>query len=121
MKLLDILKESLINEAYSTKRINPRDNQIADDVVNHEFDTVDIVPLDNRNKIEITTSHWYRDPGVKGYSSDNSKENPGVSKVKAVLLDPSGKKLSSKTFTDRFLITFGKKYYIPRIIASFKK
>ena len=114
-------QEALANEAYSTQRVNPRDNQVADDVVNHEFDTVDIVPLDNGNKIEITTSHWYRDPGVKGYSSDNSKENPGVSKVKAVLLDPSGKKISSKTFTDPFLIKGNKKRYIPQIIASFEK
>lgn len=114
-------QESLINEAYSTKRINPRDNQVADDVVNHEFDTVDIVPLDNGNKIEITTSHWYRDPGVKGYSSSNSEKNPDVSKVKAVLLDPSGKKISSKTFTDPFLIKGNKKRYISQIIASFNK
>ena len=120
MQKLAGINEIKINHPHAEKRINPRDSQVADDIINHEFDTVDIVPLDNKNKIEITTSYWYRDPGVRGYSSDNSEENPGVSKVKAVLLDPSGKKISSKTFTNRFLITLGKKHYIPQIVASFK-
>jgi hypothetical protein len=110
-----------LNEAYSNKRVNYRDEKTATpDVINHLFDTIDIVPLDNGNKLQITTTYYYRDPGVKGYSDSLSEKNPDVSKVRAILLDPSGGKLSSKTFTSPFLIKTGKSFFIPQIVASFE-
>jgi hypothetical protein len=111
-----------LNEAYSNKRVNYRDEELATpDVINHLFDTIDIVPLDNGNKLQITTTYYYRDPGVKGYDVNSlSEDNPDVSKVRAILLDPSGKKLSSKTFTNPFLIKTGKSFFIPQIVASFE-
>ena len=114
-------QESL-NEAYSNKRVNYRDEKTATpDVINHLFDTIDIVPLDNGNKLQITTTYYYRDPGVKGYDVNSlSEDNPDVSKVRAILLDPAGGKLSSKTFTDPFLIKTGKSFFIPQIVASFE-
>jgi len=111
-----------LNEAYSNKRVNHRDEKTATpDVINHLFDTIDIVPLDNGNKLQITTTYYYRDPGVKGYDVNSlSEDNPDVSKVRAILLDPSGEKLSSKTFTDPFLIKTNKSFFIPQIVASFE-
>jgi len=116
------LYETKMDEAYSNKRVNYRDEETATpDVVNHLFDTIDIVPLDNGNKLQITTTYYYRDPGVKGYDVNSlSEDNPDVSKVRAILLDPSGRKLSSKTFTSPFLIKMKKSYFIPQIVASFE-
>jgi hypothetical protein len=110
-QLAGLITEAQAEGSYSTKRTNLKDLQIAPGIVNHYFDTIDIIPLDNGNKVQITTTEWY---------IDNSNEIR-TSEAKAVLLDPSGKKLSSIKNKDRFELALGKEFFIPQLIASLKK
>jgi len=111
----------LNEEEYSNERINQRDVEIAGgEVINHNFDTIDIIDLDNGYKVKVVSTYWYRDPGVKGYSENNSEENPMISGVKTTLIDPSGKPIKNHNFTGSFqwwMLTSGKEYFMPQIKA----
>jgi hypothetical protein len=111
----------LNKEEYSSERINQRDVEIASgDVINHNFDTIDVINLDNGYKIKITTTYYFRDPGVKGYSDTTSKENPTLSGVKTTLMDPSGKPIKNHNFTGSsqwMMLQGGKEYFMPQIKA----
>ena len=118
----NIINESRLNEEqYSSERVNPRDVEIAGgEVINHNFDTIDIIDLDNGYKVKVITTYYFRDPGVKGYSDTNSEENPMISGVKTTLMDPSGKPIKNHNFTGSgqwWMLTSGKKYFMPRIKA----
>jgi hypothetical protein len=110
-KLAGIITELQLEKSYSTERLNPRSINVSSNIVNNYFDTLDIIPLDNGNKIQITTTYWYRD----------NSDDVNFSEVKAVLLDPSGKKLANTKIKDRFELNLGKKWFIPQIIATFNK
>jgi hypothetical protein len=116
------LDESRLNEEeYSSERINQRDVEIAGgEVINHTFDTVDMIDLDNGYKVKITTTYYFRDPGVKGYTSTASDENPMLSGVKTTLMDPSGKPIKNHNFTGSgqwWMLQGGKEYFMPQIKA----
>ena len=116
----NIINESRLNEEqYSSERVNPRDVEIAGgEVINHNFDTIDMIDLDNGYKVKIVSTYWYRDPGVKGYSERNSEENPMISGVKTTLIDPSGKPIKNHNFTGSgqwWMLTSGKDEFIPYI------
>jgi hypothetical protein len=116
------LDESRLNEEeYSSERINQRDVEIAGgEVINHTFDTVDMIDLDNGYKVKITTTYYFRDPGVKGYSSTASDENPMLSGVKTTLMDSSGKPIKNHNFTGSsqwWMLQGGKEYFMPQIKA----
>jgi len=111
----------LNEEEYSSERINQRDVEIAGgEVINHNFDTIDMIDLDNGYKVKVLTTYYFRDPGVKGYSDTNSEENPMISGVKTTLIDPSGKPIKNHNFTGSgqwWMLTSGKKYFMPQIKA----
>ena len=114
--------ESRLNEEeYSSERINQRDVEIAGgEVINHTFDTVDMIDLDNGYKVKITTTYYFRDPGVKGYSDTLSKENPALSGVKTTLMDSTGKPIKNHNFTGSgqwIMLQGGKEYFMPQIKA----
>ena len=113
---------SRLNEEqqYSSERVNPRDQEVQPGVVNHYFDTIDMMDMSNGYKVKVTTTYYFRDPGVKGYSDTNSEENPGISGVKTTLMDPSGKPIKNHNFTGSgqwWMLTSGKKYFMPQIKA----
>ena len=113
---------SRLNEEqqYSSERVNPRDQEVQSGVVNHYFDTIDMMDMGNGYKVKVTTTYYFRDPGVKGYSDTNSEENPGISGVKTTLMDPSGKPIKNHNFTGSgqwWMLTSGKKYFMPQIKA----
>jgi hypothetical protein len=117
-----ITTQSRLNEEeYSSERINQRDVEIAGgEVINHTFDTVDMIDLDNGYKVKITTTYYFRDPGVKGYTSTASDENPMLSGVKTTLMDPSGKPIKNHNFTGSgqwWMLQGGKEYFMPQIKA----
>jgi hypothetical protein len=121
-----ITTQSRLNEEqYSTERVNPRDVEIAGgEVINHTFDTVDVMDLDNGYQVKIVSTYWYRDPGVKGYSERNSKENPMISGVKTTLIDPLGKPIKNHNFTGSgqwWMLTLGKDKFIPYITDWWKQ
>jgi hypothetical protein len=121
----NIINESRLNEEqYSSERVNPRDVEIAGgEVINHNFDTIDMIDLDNGYKVKIVSTYWYRDPGVKGYSERNSEENPMISGVKTTLIDPSGKPIKNHNFTGSgqwWMLTSGKDEFIPYITDWWK-
>ena len=111
----------LNEEEYSSERINQRDIEIAGgEVINHTFDTIDMIDLDNGYKVKVLSTYYFRDPGVKGYSDTNSEENPMISGVKTTLIDPSGKPIKNHNFTGSgqwWMLTSGKKYFMPQIKA----
>jgi len=111
----------LNEEEYSSERINQRDVEIAGgEVINHTFDTIDMIDLGNGYKVKVLTTYYFRDPGVKGYSDSTSEENPMISGVKTTLMDPSGKPIKNHNFTGSgqwWMLTSGKKYFMPRIKA----
>jgi len=117
--------QSRLNEEYSNERINQRDVEIAGgEVINHNFDTIDIIDLDNGYKVKVITTYYFRDPGVKGYSFDganaNSKENPMLSGVKTTLMDSTGKPIKNHNFTGSsqwMMLQGGKEYFMPQIKA----
>jgi hypothetical protein len=118
----NIINESRLNEEqYSSERVNPRDVETASgEVINHTFDTVDMIDLDNGYKVKITTTYYFRDPGVKGYTSTASDENPMLSGVKTTLMDPSGKPIKNHNFTGSgqwWMLQGGKEYFMPQIKA----
>ena len=117
-----ITTQSRLNEEeYSSERINQRDIEIAGgEVINHTFDTIDMIDLDNGYKVKVLSTYYFRDPGVKGYSDTNSEENPMISGVKTTLIDPSGKPIKNHNFTGSgqwWMLTSGKKYFMPQIKA----
>lgn len=117
-----ITTQSRLNEEeYSSERINQRDVEIAGgEVINHTFDTIDMIDLDNGYKVKITTTYYFRDPGVKGYSSTASDENPMLSGVKTTLMDSSGKPIKNHNFTGSsqwWMLQGGKEYFMPQIKA----
>jgi hypothetical protein len=117
-----INEESRLNEEqqYSSERVNPRDQEVQPGVVNHNFDTIDMIDLGNGYKVKVLTTYYFRDPGVKGYSDTNSEENPMISGVKTTLIDPSGKPIKNHNFTGSgqwWMLTSGKKYFMPQIKA----
>ena len=110
----------LNEEEYSNERVNPRDEEVQPGVVNHYFDTIDMIGLGNGYKVKVLTTYYFRDPGVKGYSDTNSEENPMISGVKTTLIDPSGKPIKNHNFTGSgqwWMLTSGKKYFMPQIKA----
>ena len=117
----NIINESRLNEEYSNERINQRDVEIAGgEVINHTFDTIDMIDLDNGYKVKIITTYYFRDPGVKGYSSTASDENPMLSGVKTTLMDSSGKPIKNHNFTGSgqwWMLQGGKEYFMPQIKA----
>lgn len=116
--------QSRLNEEYSSERINQRDVETAGGEVNHTFDTIDIMDLDNGYQVKIVSTYWYRDPGVKGYSERNSEENPMISGVKTTLIDPSGKPIKNHNFTGSgqwWMLTSGKDKFIPYITDWWKQ
>jgi hypothetical protein len=117
-----ITTQSRLNEEeYSSERINQRDVEIAGgEVINHTFDTIDMIDLDNGYKVKITTTYYFRDPGVKGYSSTASDENPMLSGVKTTLMDSTGKPIKNHNFTGSgqwWMLQGGKEYFMPQIKA----
>jgi hypothetical protein len=116
-----ITTQSRLNEEYSSERINQRDVETASgDVINHTFDTIDMIDLDNGYKVKITTTYYFRDPGVKGYTSTASDENPMLSGVKTTLMDSSGKPIKNHNFTGSgqwWMLQGGKEYFMPQIKA----
>ena len=121
-----ITTQSKLNEEqYSSERVNTRDEEVfGGGVINHTFDTIDMIDLDNGYKVKITTTYYFRDPGVKGYRFDginaNSEENPGLSGVKTTLIDPSGKPIKNYNFTGSnqwWMLQGGKEEFIPQIKA----
>jgi hypothetical protein len=123
-ELRQIIKEEiskvLNEEQYSSERVNIRDEEVfGGGVINHKFDTIDMIDLDNGYKVKITTTYYFRDPGAKGYSfNSNSEENPGLSDVKTTLIDPSGKPIRNYNFTSSnqwLMLQKGKKTFIPQI------
>ena len=117
-----ITTQSRLNEEeYSSKRINQRDIEIAGgEVINHTFDTIDMIDLDNGYKVKVLSTYYFRDPGVKGYSDTTSEKNPMISGVKTTLIDPSGKPIKNHNFTGSgqwWMLTSGKKYFMPQIKA----
>jgi hypothetical protein len=117
-----ITTQSRLNEEeYSSERINQRDVEIAGgEVINHTFDTVDMIDLDNGYKVKITTTYYFRDPGVKGYTSTASDENPMLSGVKTTLMDSTGKPIKNHNFTGSgqwWMLQGGKEYFMPQIKA----
>lgn len=124
-----ITTQSKLNEEqYSSERVNPRDVEVAGgEVINHNFDTIDTIDLDNGYKIKITTTYYFRDPGVRGYNFDgvnaNSEENPGLSGVKTTLMDPTGKSIKNHNFTGSgqwWMLQLGKEEFIPYITEWWK-
>ena len=117
----DFTLNTLNEEEYSSERINQRDVEIAGgEVINHTFDTIDMIDLDNGYKVKVLSTYYFRDPGVKGYSDTNSEENPMISGVKTTLIDPSGKPIKNHNFTGSgqwWMLTSGKKYFMPQIKA----
>ena len=113
--------QSRLNEEYSNERINQRDVEIAGgEIINHNFDTIDMIDLDNGYKVKITTTYYFRDPGVKGYSDTASEKNPTLSGVKTTLMDPSGKPIKNHNFTGSgqwWMLQGGKEYFMPQIKA----
>jgi len=115
----------LNEEEYSSERINQRDVEIAGgEVINHNFDTIDMIDLDNGYKVKVLTTYYFRDPGVKGYNLDganaNSDENPMLSGVKTTLMDPTGKPIKNHNFTGSgqwWMLQGGKEYFMPQIKA----
>jgi hypothetical protein len=111
----------LNEEEYSSERINQRDIEIAGgEVINHTFDTIDMIDLDNGYKVKVLSTYYFRDPGVKGYSDTTSEKNPMISGVKTTLIDPSGKPIKNHNFTGSgqwWMLTSGKKYFMPQIKA----
>ena len=117
-----VTTQSRLNEEeYSSERINQRDVEIAGgEVINHTFDTIDIIDLDNGYKVKVLSTYYFRDPGVKGYSDTTSEKNPMISGVKTTLMDPSGKPIKNHNFTGSgqwWMLTSGKKYFMPQIKA----
>ena len=117
-----ITTQSRLNEEeYSSERINQRDVEIAGgEVINHTFDTIDMIDLDNGYKVKITTTYYFRDPGVKGYTSTASDENPMLSGVKTTLMDSTGKPIKNHNFTGSgqwWMLQGGKEYFMPQIKA----
>ena len=112
----NLLKE----EQYSSDRVNARDGQAADkEITNHYFDTVDMVELKDGYTVQITSTYFFRDPGVAGYSDTLSEENPRIMEVKTVLMDPSGKAIKNHNFTGSgqwWMLQSGKDKFIPYII-----
>ena len=120
MLKFNLNESKLTEEQYSSERVNPRDQEVQPGVVNHNFDTIDIIDLDNGYKVKIISTYYFRDPGVKGYSDTNSEENPMISGVKTTLIDPSGKPIKNHNFTGSgqwWMLTSGKKYFMPQIKA----
>ena len=113
--------QSRLNEEYSSERINQRDVEIAGgEVINHNFDTIDMIDLDNGYKVKVLTTYYFRDPGVKGYSDTTSKENPTLSGVKTTLMDSTGKPIKNHNFTGSgqwWMLQGGKEYFMPQIKA----
>ena len=111
----------LNEEEYSSERINQRDIEIAGgEVINHTFDTIDMIDLDNGYKVKVLSTYYFRDPGVKGYSDTTSEKNPMISGVKTTLIDPSGKPIKNHNFTGSgqwWVLTSGKKHFMPQIKA----
>jgi hypothetical protein len=116
-----ITTQSRLNEEeYSNERVNPRDEEVQPGVVNHYFDTIDMIDMGDGYKVKVTTTYFFRDPGVKGYSDTTSEENPMISGVKTTLMDPSGKPIKNHNFTGSgqwWMLTSGKKYFMPQIKA----
>jgi hypothetical protein len=117
-----VTTQSRLNEEeYSSERINQRDVEIAGgEVINHTFDTIDMIDLDNGYKVKVLSTYYFRDPGVKGYSDTTSEKNPMISGVKTTLMDPSGKPIKNHNFTGSgqwWMLTLGKKYFMPQIKA----
>lgn len=117
-----ITTQSRLNEEeYSSERINQRDVEIAGgEVINHNFDTIDMIDLGNGYKVKVLTTYYFRDPGVKGYSDNLSEKNPMISGVKTTLIDPSDKPIKNHNFTGSgqwWMLTSGKKYFMPQIKA----
>ena len=114
-----ITTQSRLNEEYSSERINQRDVETASgDVINHTFDTIDMIDLDNGYKVKVLTTYYFRDPGVKGYSDTASDENPMLSGVKTTLMDPSDKPIKNHNFTGSgqwWMLQGGKEYFMPQI------
>ena len=116
--------QSRLNEEYSSERINQRDVEAAGGEINHTFDTVDVMDLDNGYQVKIVSTYYYRDPGVKGYSERNSEENPMISDIKTTLMDPSGKPIKNHNFTGSgqwWMLTSGKDKFIPYITDWWKQ
>ena len=114
-----LLKE----EQYSSERINQRDVEVGTDVINHNFDTIDVINLDNGYKLKITTTYYFRDPGVKGYSDTVSGENPMLNGITTTLMDPSGKAVKNHNFTGSsqwWMLQSGKDKFIPYITEWWK-
>ena len=114
-----LLKE----EQYSSERINQRDVEVGTDVINHNFDTIDVINLDNGYKLKITTTYYFRDPGVKGYSDTVSEENPMLNGITTTLMDPSGKAVKNYNFTGSnqwWMLQSGKDKFIPYITEWWK-
>ena len=121
-ELRKIIKEEisrvLTEEKYSNDRTNFRDKEITSGVINHYFDTIDIIDINDNYKIKIISTYWFRDPGVAGYSNDNSEENPRLFSIKTTLIDPSGKSIKNHNFTGNnqwFTLMLGKEHYIPYV------
>jgi hypothetical protein len=117
-----ITTQSRLNEEeYSSERINQRDVEIAGgEVINHTFDTIDMIDLGNGYKVKILTTYYFRDPGVKGYTSTASDENPMLSSVKTTLMDSTGKPIKNHNFTGSsqwMMLQGGKEYFMPQIKA----
>ena len=100
-EIKQLIKEEIAKapNKYPGERLNPREEEIAPGVINYNFDTIDIINLDNGYKIKITSTYYFRDPGTKGYSEEyNSEKNPGLVDVKSTLINPSGKPIGNKNF-----------------------
>lgn len=112
--------QSRLNEEqqYSSERVNPRDVEIAGgEVINHYFDTIDMIDMGNGYKVKVTTTYYFRDPDAKGYSRTNSEENPAINGVTTTLMDSSDKSIKNHNFTNPFMLSLGKEYFIPQIKA----
>ena len=115
-KMMQVLNE----EKYSNERVNPRDEEVGPGVINHYFDNIDMIDLDNEYKVKVLTTYYFRDPGVAGYSDDASKENPMLSGIKTTLIDPTGKPIKNHNFTGSsqwWMLQGGKEYFMPQIKA----
>ena len=114
----------LTEEQYSSERVNPRDKEIQPGVVNHYFDNIDVMDLDNGYKVKTISTYYFRDPGTKGYNFDgisaNSEENPGMSEIQTILMDPSGKPIKKHNFTGSkqwwMLSSGNKNTFIPYVV-----
>ena len=122
-EIKQLIKEEIAKTSnkYPGERLNPREEEIAPGVINHNFDTIDIINLDNGYKIKIISTYSFRDPGTKGYSKEHfSEENPVVGDVKSTLITPSGKPIGNKNFAgsnQHMLMNLGKEFKIKYITA----